>query len=51
MPVARVIRPGSPIRGYSVSEDLGDDESLPHRELLGVLDALFVGFENSLPPR
>ena len=32
-----------------MSEDLGDDESLPHRELLRVLDALFVGFENLVP--
>jgi hypothetical protein len=28
---------------------LRDNESLPHRELLRVLDALFVRFENLVP--
>ncbi len=49
MPVARVIRPGSPIPATTLTQFLGDDESLPDRELLRVLDALFVGFENLVP--
>ena len=52
MPVAqRFVRPGSPIPPTVFARFLRNNESLADGELLGVLDALFIGFENPLPPR